>query len=112
MTFNSWLGLQPGDDNQSPRSIVLDTRPEHEVVPGTVHFAVLATLAEVSAAQAVEAAVVPASVTVQLLARAEPGRLEGRGRVLRKGRRLAFAEGEVSQNGKLVAKVAVTFALL
>ncbi len=112
MTFNSWLGLQPGDDAQSTPSIVLDTRPEHEVVPGTVHFAVLATLAEVAAAQAVAAAVVPAAVTVQLLARAEPGRLEGRGRVLRKGRRLAFAEGEVSQDGKLVAKVAVTFALL
>ncbi|HYH44852.1 MAG TPA: PaaI family thioesterase [Thermoanaerobaculia bacterium] len=109
MTFNTWLGLQPGDDSQS---VVLETRPEHEVIPGTIHFAVLTTLAEVSAAQAVDAAVVPASVTVQLFARAEPGRLEGRGRVLRKGRRLAFAEGEVSQNGKLVAKVAVTFALL
>jgi acyl-coenzyme A thioesterase PaaI-like protein len=109
MSFNDWLGLRPGDD---PHSVVLDTRPEHEVVPGTVHFAVLATLAEVAAARAVGAPVVPAAVAVQLLARAEPGRLEGRGRVLRQGRRLAFAEGEVHQGGKLVAKVAVTFALL
>ncbi len=110
--FNDWLGLRPGDDGAS---IALDTRPEHEVAPGTVHFAVLATLAEVSAAHAVGAAVVPAAIDVRLLSRARPGRLVGRGRVLKQGRRLAVAEGEVFQSDgtdKLVAKVTVTFALL
>lgn len=108
MGFNDSLGLAAGDDGV----VLLDTRPEHEVAPGTIHFAVLATLAEVSAAQAVAAAVVPTSVNVSLLSRARPGRLEGRGTVLKRGRRLAFAEGEVHQEGKLVAKAAVTFALL
>jgi acyl-coenzyme A thioesterase PaaI-like protein len=32
--------------------------------------------------------------------------------LLRRGRTLAFAEGEVSQDGQLVAKATVTFALL
>lgn len=108
MSFNRHLGLTPGDDGR----VVLDTRPEHEVMPGTIHFAVLATLAEVSAATAVGAAVVPASLTVNLLHRAEPGRLVGRGTVLRRGRRLAVAEGEVEQEGRLVAKAVVTFALV
>ncbi|HEX2252569.1 MAG TPA: PaaI family thioesterase [Thermoanaerobaculia bacterium] len=125
MSFNRHLGLAAGADG----AVVLDTRPEHEVLPGTIHFAVLTTLAEVSAAQAVGRAVVPASVQVNLLARARPGRLVGHGRVLRSGRRLAVAEGEVYQvpagdgaagqpgmeggaAGELVAKAVVTFAVL
>ncbi len=108
-SFNDHLGLHRGDDGES---IVLDTRPEHQIVPGTIHFAVLTTLAEVAAAQATEASVVPASVHVQLLSRAEPGRLVAKGRLLRRGRRAAFAEGEVTQDGKLVAKASVQFAVL
>lgn len=107
--FNQHLGLRAGDD---ACSVVLDTRPEHEVIPGTIHFAVLATLAEVAAAAAVEAAVVPASVSLHLIARAEPGTLVGRGRLLKRGRRMAFAEGEVTQGERLVAKASVAFALV
>jgi acyl-coenzyme A thioesterase PaaI-like protein len=107
-SFNSNLGLIAGDGG----AVLLDTRPEHEVAPETVHFAVLATLGEVAAAQAVGAPVVPATVHVSLLSRARPGRLVGRGRLLRRGRTLAVAEGEVHQDERLVAKVAVTFALL
>jgi acyl-coenzyme A thioesterase PaaI-like protein len=108
MGFNQALGLAPGERG----AVVLDTRPEHEVVPGTIHFAVLATVAEVAAAGAVGAAVVPAAIALSLVSRARPGRLEGRGRLLKRGSRLAFAEGEVLQDGELVAKAAVTFALL
>jgi acyl-coenzyme A thioesterase PaaI-like protein len=107
-SFNQLLGLRTGDDG----TIVLDTRPEHEVAPETIHFAVLATLGEVSAAQVVGAPVVPATLSVSLLTRAKPGRLVGRGRLLRRGRTLAVAEGEVFQDDRLVAKVAVTFALV
>lgn len=107
-SFNHELGLQAQGDG----SVALDTRPDHEVAPETIHFAVLATLGEVAAAQAVGAAVVPATVNLSLFSRARPGRLVGRGRVLRRGRTLAFAEGEVTQDDRLVAKVAVTFALL
>lgn len=107
--FNQFLGLEAGDDEGS---IVLETRPEHQVAPDVIHFAVLTTLAEVAAAQAVGAAVVPANVSIQLLARARPGRLVGRGRLLHRGRRLAVAEGDVRQDGRLVAKATVSFALL
>jgi len=108
-TFNDTLGIRVGEDGTS---VVLDAGAEHQVAPETIHFAVLATLAEVSAAQAAGVPVVPASVTVQLLSRARPGRLVGRGRLLRRGRRLAVAEGEVTQDGELVAKATVTFAVL
>lgn len=92
--------------------VVLDTRPEHEVVPGLVHFAVLTTMCEVAAAASVDVSVVPAAVTVNLLERASPGRLVARGRLLRKGKRLAVAEGEVRAGETLVAKAVVTFAVL
>lgn len=107
-SFNRWLGLTAEEDG----SVSLETRPEHEVAPGTVHFAVLTTLAEVSAAGAVGAAVVPATVHVNLMSRARPGRLSGRGTLLRRGRRLAVAEGAVYQDEKLVAKATVSFAVL
>jgi uncharacterized protein (TIGR00369 family) len=111
--FNARLGIRAAAE---PGRVELDAGPEHEVAAGLVHFAVLATLAEVAAARAASAAgvaaVVPVSVQLSLLRPARPGRLVGQGRVLRQGRRLVFAEGEVSQDGELVAKAAVTFAAL
>ena len=101
--------LKPADDSDG---VILDTRPEHLIAPGTIHFAVLTPLAEVSAASVVGAPVVPATVTIHLLSRATPGRLRGRGKLLRRGRRLAVAEGEVFDGDKLVAKASVQFAVL
>ena len=107
-TFNQALGLRPGAE---PDTVLFDPRPEHQVVPGVIHFAVLTTLAEVAAARAVGAAVVPASITVHLLSAAGLAPLVGRGRVLRRGKRMAVAEGEVTQDERLVAKATVQFAL-
>ncbi|MCP4201911.1 MAG: PaaI family thioesterase [bacterium] len=109
MSFNNRLGMTESEDG---RSIVLDANEEHLVAPDTVHFAVLATLGEVSAAQAVAKPVVPVAVSLQLMSRARAQRLTARGKVLKSGRSLAFAEGEVTQGDKLVAKVTVTFALI
>ena len=91
--------------------MLLEPRPEHQVIPGVIHFAVLTTLAEVSAARAVGAPVVPASVTVHLRSAASLAPLTGHGRLLHKGKRTAVAEGEVTQQGRLVAKATVQFAL-
>jgi uncharacterized protein (TIGR00369 family) len=107
--FNSHLGLEIG---ASEGTIALQTRDEHLVAPDTIHFAVLTTMAEVAAAGAVGAPVVPASVNVNLLARAQAGRLEAKGLLVKRGRRLAVAEGEVRQGDRLVAKATVTFAVI
>lgn len=101
-------------------TVVLDTRPEHQIMPGTIHFAVLCTIAEVAAAGAAEASVVPAQVSLSLLRRAEPGRLVGKGTLVRRGRRLAVCDGEVFRvdpededaEPRLVAKATVQFAVL
>jgi acyl-coenzyme A thioesterase PaaI-like protein len=109
MSFNSRLGMTASEDGNS---IELSAGDEHLVAPDTVHFAVLATLGEVSAAQAVAEPVVPVDVSLQLIRRARAGRLTAKGKVLKSGRTLAFADGEVSQEGQIVAKVSVTFALI
>jgi len=106
--FNDALGLRPGDE---PGTLVFDPRPEHQVAPDVIHFAVLTTLAEIAAAGSVGARVMPATVTVHLLSRATLAPLVARGILLRRGRRLAVAEGEVTQGGKLVAKATVQFAV-
>jgi acyl-coenzyme A thioesterase PaaI-like protein len=107
--FNSSLGLKPGEN---PGEVTLDARPEHEVGMGFVHFAVLATVAEVAAAGAAGAQVVPAQISLSLLSTAKVGRLVGRGKVIRRGRRLIIAEGEVWQDDALVAKAIVTFSVV
>ena len=105
--FNNTLGLRFEDGD-----IVLEAGAEHQVAPGLIHFAVLATMAEVAAAHAVGAPVVPANLQLNLLARATPGELRARGILIKKGRRLSVAEGEVRQDDRLVAKAVVTFAML
>jgi acyl-coenzyme A thioesterase PaaI-like protein len=55
---------------------------------------------------------VPVSITVHLLSRAGLAPLVGHGRLLRKGKRMAVAEGEVTQDGQLVAKATVQFAIV
>jgi len=108
MSLNERFGFRPGPD---PGSIVLEPGREHEVAPGTVHFAVLATLGEVAAAAAAAVAVVPAQVSVQLLRRARSGvLLAATGSISKAGRSLLFAEGVVRQEGEIVARVSVVFA--
>ena len=105
--FNETLGLRSAGEG----SVTLETRDEHQVAPGIIHFAVLATVAEVSAAGAVGGSAIPTGVELHLLQAAKPGTLEGKGTVLRKGKHSAVAEGEVRQGGTLVAKAVVTFSI-
>lgn len=111
MSFNHNLGLERTTDG-----VALEAGPAHEVAPGVVHFAVLATIAEVAAAHVVGAPLVPAQVSLSLLARARPGRLLGRGELVRRGGRLAVAIGRVyavdGDQETLVAQATVTFALM
>lgn len=108
--FNSALGLKLGADGET---VELRARaPEHQIGHGMVHLAVLTTMGEVAAAHAAQVAVVPSSLTATFLRPAPLGLLRARGRVLRRGKRLCTAEGEVFSGEDLVAKVLVTFAVV
>lgn len=107
-TFNESLDLRIADDG----ALQLDPKPVHLVAPDVVHFAVLTALAEIAAARSTGASVMPAQVSINLVRRATATPLAARGRVLKAGRTLIVAEGEVTQAGELVAKAVVTFARL
>ena len=108
--FNSALGLRLGKDGET---VELEARaPEHQIGHGMVHLAVLTTLGEVAAAHAAGGPVVPATLTANFLRPAPIGPLSAKGRVLARGKRLCTAEGEVSAQGRMVAKVTVTFAVV
>jgi uncharacterized protein (TIGR00369 family) len=108
--FNSWLGLKLGADGET---VELEARaPEHQIGHDMVHLAVLTTLGEVAAARAVGGAVVPTALTANFLRPAPLGPLQARGRVLKRGKKISTAEGEVRKGETLVAKVTVTFAML
>ena len=91
MDFNSHLGLE---SIAGTTEVALETRDEHQVAPGIIHFAVLADAAE--------------SPERPLLV--DDRAVAARG--LEEGRRIAVAEGEVLQDGHIVAKASVTFAVL
>jgi len=108
--FNSALGLRLGEDGET---VELEARaPEHQIGHGMVHLAVLTTMGEVAAAHAAQVAVVPSTLTATFLRPAPLGPLRARGKLLRRGRRLCTAEGEVYAGDALVAKVLVTFAVV
>jgi len=108
--FNSALGLRLGDDGET---VELEARaPEHQIGTGIVHLAVLTTMGEVAAAHAVGTAVVPSTLTAHFLRPAPVGTLTAKGRVLKRGKRLCTAEGEVFAEGRMVAKVTVAFAVV
>jgi len=108
--FNTALGLKLSADGETIELVA--RAPDHQIGDGMVHLAVLTTLGEVAAAHAVGSAVVPSALTANFLRPAPLGLLTAKGRVLVRGRRLCTAEGEVSAEGKLVAKVTVTFAVM
>jgi uncharacterized protein (TIGR00369 family) len=117
--FHASMGIAVDAVRAGEVDLRLRARPEHANLHGTVHGGVLATLAETAAGLAVRAATgQPAGrhasvhLDVQYLAPATAGTLRATGRVVKLGRRLAFAEAEVRDDrGAAVARAQVTVAL-
>ena len=95
----------------------LRARTGHLNTRGFVHGAILAAMLDVVCARNCAAltehlSVVTVSLTVDYVAAARDGDwLEASAAVTRVGRRLAFADGRVDAEGKLVAKASAVFAV-
>ena len=115
MGFREHVALQvePQDDGTS--AVVVDAGEEHLNPRGSVHGGVLATIIDVAMGTAVATTGGEAPVTVSLsvtyLEPGRPGRLEGRARVRKRGKRLVVVEAEVVQDGDVVADALGTFAV-
>jgi uncharacterized protein (TIGR00369 family) len=116
--FHAAMGISVASVRDGAVDLRLDAGPDHANLHGTVHGGVLATLADTAAGLAVRSAIAPGSghvsvnLDVQYLAPARPGTLLATGRVLRLGRRIAFAEAEVTDaDGTMLARAQVTVAV-
>ena len=117
--FSRSLGFQLVAADESGARIEAVPGPEHVNGGGIVHGGYLAALLDSTTGWAVHASLPPGvaaphtTLSVQYLRAAVEGRrLVCTGRCLRAGRRVAAAEAEITQDGRLIAKGSTTHARL
>jgi uncharacterized protein (TIGR00369 family) len=117
-TFHTWAGMEVVD--VSPGDVVIAMRVEerHVNLQGLVHGGMLAILADTACGLSVRSAMEPgrlhvtADLDIHFLAPAKPGRLLGRGKAIKVGRSLAFAEASIEDDeGKLLARAQSRFSV-
>ncbi len=108
--FNRYLGAEVvcGDERRS--EVVLELAPHHLNRRGVAHGGVISSLLDSALGAAVIASIpqewwcATTSLSTQFLEGAGRGRLTATGRLLRRGRAVAFAAGEVhDEKGRLIA---------
>lgn len=99
--------------------VALEIEDRHRNLLGIVHGGVLATLADTATGLAYRTVLEPGTqhVTTQLnvtyLAAGRDGRILARGRVIKRGRRIGYAEADVVDGrGRLLARATALFAVL
>ena len=96
-------------------TVVVDAVDEHLNPHGTVHGGLLATMLDTAMGEAVAEAggerPVTVALTVTYLAPGQAGRLEATAKVRKRGKRLLIVEGEVTQDGEVLADALGTFSV-
>ncbi len=96
-------------------TVVVDATDEHLNPHGSVHGGVIATMLDVAMSGAVQEtggdSPVTVSLTVTYLEPGRPGRLEATAQVRKRGKRLLVVQGEVVQDGDVVADALATFSI-
>ncbi len=115
--FNRLLGIEFGeyhDDGGVTLQLSLDDR--HQNGAGVVHGGVMLTLADAAVSYGIARSIGSRCTTVEIkinyLRPVSGGVLTARSHLVRAGRRLVVARGEVHCESKQVAEVLSTFALL
>ena len=115
MSFREHTGLQVSEVEDGVGRVVVDAGDHHLNAHGSVHGGVLATMLDAAMGTAVTATgrelPVTVSLTVTYLEPGQPGRLEATARVRKAGKRLLVVEGEVTQDGDVVADALATFSV-
>ena len=116
--FQRWAGLELAGLTEGSSTFAFTALPHHRNLVGGLHGGVLATLADTATGVAMHSAIWPerTHVTLQLdlhfVASPQTDRIVATGRVIRAGRRIGFAEGEIAdEEGTTVATASATFAI-
>jgi uncharacterized protein (TIGR00369 family) len=116
--FYRWAGVEVTDASPGVVEVAFEASSQHLNLQGLVHGGILATLADTAMGLAVRTVVEPGRrhVTVQLgvefLSPGRPGRIIARGRSVKIGTQLGFAEADVmNADGRLLARAHSTLSV-
>jgi uncharacterized protein (TIGR00369 family) len=116
---SDWLALRLDRVEPGEVDVAMDVRRHHLNLMGTLHGGMIATLADTATGLAVRTTIdkdltfTTTQLSVTFLAPGREGRVLARGRVLKSGRRFAYAEADVVDAGeRLLARATATFAVM
>jgi acyl-CoA thioesterase len=117
-TFHTWAGMEVVEASAGEVTVAMDVLDRHVNLQGLVHGGMLAILADTACGLSIRSAMEPGrlhvttDMDIHYLAPASPGRLLGRGKAVRVGRSLAFAEASIEDSeGKLLARAQARFSV-
>jgi uncharacterized protein (TIGR00369 family) len=116
--FHTWAGMEVVEASAGEVTVTMDVLDRHVNLQGLVHGGMLAILADTACGLSIRSAMEPGrlhvttDLDIHYLAPARPGRLVGRGKAIRVGRSLAFAEASIEDaQGRLLAKAQSRFSV-
>jgi uncharacterized protein (TIGR00369 family) len=116
--FHSWAGIEVVEAASGSVTVAMTVTEQHVNLQGLVHGGMLAILADTACGLSIRSAIEPgrlhitSDLDIHFLAPARPGVLSGRGRAVKVGRSLAFAEASIEdQDGKLLARAQSRFSV-
>jgi acyl-CoA thioesterase len=116
--FHTWAGMDVVAAAKGEVTVAMDVLDRHLNLQGLVHGGMLAILADTACGLSIRSAMeagrlhVTTDMDIHYLAPAKPGRIFGRGKAIRVGRSLAFAEASIEDaEGKLLARAQSRFSV-
>ena len=116
--FHTWAGMDVVEASVGEVTVAMDVLEGHVNLQGLVHGGMLAILADTACGLSIRSAMEPGrlhvttDLDIHYLAPAKPGRLFGRGKAVKVGRTLAFAEASIEDGeGRLFARAQSRFSV-
>ena len=117
-SFHTWAGMEVVEASVGEVTVAMDVFDRHVNLQGLVHGGMLAILADTACGLSIRSAMetgrlhITTDIDIHYLAAASPGRLLGRGKAVRVGRSLAFAEASIEDaEGNLLARAQARFSV-
>jgi uncharacterized protein (TIGR00369 family) len=116
--FHTWAGMDVVQAAPGEVTVSMDVDEGHVNLQGLVHGGMLAILADTACGLSIRSVIEPgrlhvtADLDIHFLSAAHPGRLYGRGKAIKIGRSLAFAEASIEDGeGALLARAQSRFSV-
>ena len=116
--FHTWAGMEVVEAAAGEVTVAMDVLDRHVNLQGFVHGGMLAILADTACGLSIRSTMeagrlhVTTDMDIHYLAPAQPGRLFGRGKAIKVGRSLAFAEVSIEDaEGRLLARAQSRFSV-